>query len=103
MTKNKSKYFSEESLLTPPKRRAAYSDRMAYLCAELSRIAYFPFEGGSRLEKVLECVEIALGDNSNKSSVIERVKVLLGEDRFDEQASKAEFSEILSFLAYWSH
>jgi len=31
-------------LLTPPVRRAAYSDRTAWLMAELSRLAYEPFE-----------------------------------------------------------
>jgi len=40
-------YFSARELLTPPTERAAFSDRQAYMCAELSRLAYFKFEGGA--------------------------------------------------------
>ena len=32
--------------MSPPVERAAFSDRMAYVCAELSKLAYFKFEGG---------------------------------------------------------
>ena len=38
-------YFDEQPLLKPPTRRAAYSDRMAWLMAEMSRLAYHKFEG----------------------------------------------------------
>ena len=38
-------YFDEQPLLSPPHRRAAYSDRMAWLMAEMSRLAYHKFEG----------------------------------------------------------
>lgn len=96
MTENKTKYFTEEKLLTPPQQRAAYSDRMAYVCAELSRIAYFPFEGGARLENVLDYVETIVGDDKQKEVIRSHVKELLGEDRFDEAASKAEFEKILA-------
>ena len=37
-------YLQMPELLTPPKERAAYSDRMAYVLAELSALAYFRFE-----------------------------------------------------------
>lgn len=47
-------YFSETGLLDPPAERAAFSDRQAYLCAELSRLAYFKFEGGHSLEQAIE-------------------------------------------------
>jgi len=40
-------YFTDPDLLTPPQPRAAYSDRMAYVLAELSALAYFQFEGKS--------------------------------------------------------
>lgn len=38
-------YFKNEDLLTPPTRRAAYSDRTAWLMAQFSKLAYEKFEG----------------------------------------------------------
>jgi len=41
------KYFADQKLLKPPMKRPAYSDRMAYVLAELSALAYLEFEGSS--------------------------------------------------------
>ena len=38
------KYFEHEELLSPPIKRAAYSDRTAWLMAKMSKLAYLPFE-----------------------------------------------------------
>ena len=38
-------YFTEAALLSPPLTRPAYSDRMAYVLAEMSDLAYYQFEG----------------------------------------------------------
>ena len=38
-------YFTEVDLLAPPLTRPAYSDRMAYVLAEFSDLAYYQFEG----------------------------------------------------------
>jgi len=38
-------YFEGNNLLAAPNRRPAYSDRMAYVMAEMSDLAYFEFEG----------------------------------------------------------
>lgn len=38
-------YFADSKLLSPPMARPAYSDRMAYVLAEMSDLAYFQFEG----------------------------------------------------------
>ena len=38
-------YFTDGKLLSPPSMRPAYSDRMAYVLAEMSDLAYFQFEG----------------------------------------------------------
>ena len=40
-------YFTDKKLLAPPLARPAYSDRMAYVLAEMSDLAYRPFEGPS--------------------------------------------------------
>ena len=38
-------HFAAAALLSPPLTRPAYSDRMAYVLAEMSSLAYYPFEG----------------------------------------------------------
>ena len=38
-------YFTESLLLAPPLTRPAYSDRMAYILAEMADLAYYQFEG----------------------------------------------------------
>ncbi|MFT5503090.1 MAG: triacylglycerol lipase [Gammaproteobacteria bacterium] len=44
-------YFTDRELLSPPLRRPAYSDRMAYVLAEMSELAYYEFEGDEGLFK----------------------------------------------------
>lgn len=39
-------HFAAAALLSPPLERPAYSDRMAYILAEMSALAYYRFEGG---------------------------------------------------------
>ena len=54
-------YFTEAELLTPPLTRPAYSDRMAYVLAEMSDLAYYQFEGeGGFIE---DAVQAALERN----------------------------------------
>ena len=43
-TSNKN-YFTDSKLLSPPMKRPAYSDRMAYVLADMSDLAYYEFEG----------------------------------------------------------
>ena len=49
-----SQYFSQKELLKMPISRAAFSDRMAYVMAEMSKLAYFKFEGGHTSDEFLE-------------------------------------------------
>ena len=59
--RNTGSYFSEAELLTPPLVRPAYSDRMAYVLAEMSDLAYYQFEGqGGFIE---DAVRVALEQN----------------------------------------
>ena len=54
-------YFTAAELLTPPLVRPAYSDRMAYVLAEMSDLAYYQFEGqGGFIE---DAVQLALERN----------------------------------------
>ena len=50
-------YFASTALLKTPGKRAAYSDRTAYLMAEMSRLAYFKFEGGNNITEILDSVK----------------------------------------------
>ena len=52
------RYFTDKGLLSPPLARPAYSDRMAYVLAEMSDLAYYQFEGQSGF--VDDAVESAL-------------------------------------------
>lgn len=46
-------YFGYKELLLPPVHRAAYSDRMAWLMAEMSKLAYLQFEKDKKTEEEL--------------------------------------------------
>lgn len=89
-------YFSEKGLLVPPAERAAFSDRQAYLCAELSRLAYFKFEGGHSLEQALELAK-HLFEDSEKLKLFEvgLKKVLTGAPG-SEPDGQVVLKEILS-------
>jgi hypothetical protein len=50
-------FFMATRLLTSPLKRPAYSDRMAYVLAEMSDLAYYEFEG--RGGAVLDAVKLA--------------------------------------------
>lgn len=58
-------HFDAESLLSPPIKRAAYSDRTAWLMAEMSRLAYDKFEGGITLEKLAK--DLAATNDKNQT------------------------------------
>ena len=48
------KYFHANHLLTnPPVKRAAYSDRMAWVMASMAQLVYMPFEKGGRDKELL--------------------------------------------------
>ncbi len=79
-------YFDENSLLGAPVSRAAYSDRTAWLMAEMSRLAYFKFEGEDGLDALAE----ALMQLDNKKMFIKKVKemILTGTDTKSEAEDK---------------
>ncbi len=50
VTQGSTKYFDDKKLLIPPQiKRPAYSDRMAYVLAELSALAYLEFEKSGKM------------------------------------------------------
>ncbi len=89
-------YFQSAKLMTPPSYRAAFSDRQAWLMAELSRLAYFPFEGGHQIDKFLEIAK-GIIDNSQVFDRISKIAdQLLAGHRVGAQAAKSAFEKILT-------
>jgi predicted lipase len=70
-------YFSAKELLAPPTERAAFSDRQAYVCAELSKLAYFKFEGGHTLDEALSIAKSVFGEDERLKLLEEQLKLLL--------------------------
>ena len=86
-TKSKSKeigpYFTDKKLLSPPLTRPAYSDRMAYVLAEMSDLAYYQFEGRSGLlaDTVDSALELNLGTSADIRAFLERFSTDLMSER----------------------
>lgn len=69
MSKMPPEVFDYPDLLSAPVRRAAYSDRTAWLMASMSELAYWPHEGGEdKLQVVLDLVLAARGKNMDKKT-----------------------------------
>ena len=52
-SQGKYEYFTQTNLMNQPSTRPAYSDRTAYVMAEMSALAYFNFESpGIKLKEV---------------------------------------------------
>ena len=73
-------YFSNAELLKTPGKRAAYSDRTAYMMAEMSRLAYFRFEGGQNITEILESIKKLTSDSSKLAGVEAILKASLVPD-----------------------
>lgn len=57
-------FFDDSDLVRPPLKRAAYSDRTAWLMAEMSRLAYHQFEGGRTLAEL--ALELSRADGPDQ-------------------------------------
>ena len=66
-------YFAEPALLAPPLTRPAYSDRMAYVLAEMSDLAYYQFEGqrGFVEDAVGNVMALDMTDDTNVREFLE--------------------------------
>lgn len=88
-------YFSAQELLAPPTERAAFSDRQAYVCAELSRLAYFKFEGGHAVNEALTLIRSFLPDDSFKK-LEAQLRGLIGSAQSSATASTKALERILA-------
>lgn len=86
-------YFANQALLESPTKRAAYSDRTSYLMAEMSRLAYFKFEGGNNVSEIIEQVRELLPKSQKLTALEALIKSRVSNS--SEAESKAILSDIL--------
>jgi hypothetical protein len=91
-----STYFSEKELLAPPTERAAFSDRQAYVCAELSKLAYFKFEGGHTLQQALDIARDILDGDSRLEILEQQLSVVLSSSPSSPDEGEKALREILA-------
>ncbi len=67
-------YFTDKQLLSPPLTRPAYSDRMAYILAEMSDLAYYQFEGQSGVvdDAVTQVLSLDLTTDANVRNFLDQ-------------------------------
>ncbi len=91
-------HFDAPELLSPPIKRAAYSDRTAWLMAEMSRLAYDKFEGGRSLKSLAESLAKIADDKKKLVLLLKEYIDNVGTSAADarqaliEQLAKAKFS-----------
>ena len=87
-------YFANEALLTPPTKRAAYSDRTSYLMAEMSRLAYFKFEGGNNVADIITQVRELMAEGEERVAIESLIKTRVSSS--SPEQSRAVLSDILA-------
>ena len=88
-------YFKQNELLAPPMQRAAYSDRMAYVLAEMSGLAYFPFEGVDALVTDAAQDLVKLADFKDIKKIEDFLSRFADRMYRDKGANLQSFEEIL--------
>ena len=83
--------FDEPSLLAAPVRRAAYSDRTAWIMSAMSELAYFRFEGGQDFVSLVK----DLAQISSASDIESRLRKFLSELEFDAETRRELLAECL--------
>ena len=95
--------LQNESLLRPPVARAAYSDRTAWLMAELSRLAYERFESPAEVLDALVQQLTSLEDAGQIRQAVERFVRELprrpgeGRERLEQTLGDAGFALVATF------
>ena len=89
-----SDYFNNTALMATSVKRAAYSDRTSYLMAEMSRLAYFKFEGGSNIAELMTHVEKLVPKGTDVSALKRLIKSSIVSD--GPQKGEAILREILA-------
>lgn len=79
-------HFGAPELLSPPVKRAAYSDRTAWLMAEMSRLAYDKFEGGDSIKSLAK----KLSKKDLEKDIVKILKNYLDTVGLSEEKAKGE-------------
>lgn len=95
-----SNYFDEKRLLNAPAERVAFSDRQAYVCAEMSRLAYFRFEGGHTIEEILDVAKEIFGEDPKVELLENQVRAMLAGSPEATMDSKVAFEKILDTAGF---
>lgn len=93
-------YFASEKLLEAPVERAAFSDRMAYVCAELSKLAYFKFEGGHPLDQAEELIDFFVKDKKSASELKQGLSLIISQMPGTQEQSEKVLKEILTTVGF---
>ena len=95
VSKNGGDYFGDRKLLKPPLTRPAYSDRMAYLLAEMSDLAYYQFEDSHGM--VEDAIEEAMALDPTDTASVRHFLTKFSTDLLSgRRLSKSSFGLILS-------
>ena len=79
-----------------PIERAAFSDRMAYVCAELSKLAYFKFEGGHPLSQASELIDFFVKDTNSASEIKDGLALIISQMPGTGEQSEKVLRDILA-------
>ena len=85
-------YFNNKGLLKPPVSRAAYSDRTAWLMAEMARLAYFKFEGSIDIDDIAA----TLTEKTDPQSIKKMLEKLLSDKQQLCDDAEAELKSYLT-------
>lgn len=99
VSQGEANYLADDKLLSPPMERPAYSDRMAYVLAELSALAYYEFEGsgGAIRDAAKNLVRIASGSEEKVEQWLEQFADKLLIDGVDSEDFLRKYLESKSF------
>ncbi len=89
-------YFDSKYLMEAPIERAAFSDRMAYVCAELSKLAYFKFEGGHPLDQAADLVDSFVKNKDQAEKVKQGLALIISQMPGTREQSEDVLKEILA-------
>ena len=87
-------YFAHQSLInTPPIKRAAYSDRTAWMMAELSRLVYEKLPNEQELENLLDTVFACIKENKPRHKILTHISDLAKQTRSPQKSSTEKIRE----------
>lgn len=84
--------FENADVYAPPVKRAAYSDRTAWLMSAMAELAYFRFEGGKSLPGLAKDIALA----KDEAAITKLLKGYLDDVGTPEQAGRDRLASVLN-------